>query len=712
MVSGSSGLGRRAPPGWRPGSGLWSGRRLCRRQWRPARLLLLAAWAAASLPVVAETQPVLEEIEVVAARSVAGQLGTNASLLGLDAAAIERTAATHVQELALRVPGVWISRGSGQEHLTAIRSAVLTGPGACGAFQILEDGVPIRPNGFCNVNNLFELNTEQAHRLEFQRGPASASYGGNALRGVINRVTALATPTLLSIEGGAEGFYRVGAQGALSFDRQQLDYAVHSEQSGGYRAATGYGQQKANVAHRMLIGEWSVLTTLAGTLLNQETGGFVNGFESYRDSTLRRSNPNPEAYRDAWALRLTSHWNRGALTLSPYLRRSDMDFLQHFLPGQPLEENDQSSGGLIARYALAEGRRLSGSLGAQLELFDSSLRQFQGGPTLGSAFLVATRPPGLHYDYTVAGTTAAAFYDLRYDLDGAGRWRLEHSARLEQLRYDYRNLTLTGNTRDDGSACGFGGCRYSRPPSGTDRFRDLAGRLGLVRELDGDAGALYLQLGRGFRPPQATELYRLQNGQTLADLDSESIVSLEAGYRHRNLALAVFSQRSRDLIFSDADGFNISGGRTRGEGLELFWQATAGRHSFDVAASYARHRYDFSTTLSGGESISSGSAVDTAPRFQGSARWRWQPMARLTLETELVGQSSYQLNPSNTARYDGHWLANLRAQYQATDGLELFLRLNNLTDERYADRADFAFGNYRYFPGLPRQVYVGARLRM
>ncbi len=35
----------------------------------------------------------------------------------------------------------------------------------------------------------------------------------------------------------------------------------------------------------------------------------------------------------------------------------------------------------------------------------------------------------------------------------------------------------------------------------------------------------------------------------------------------------------------------------------------------------------------------------------------------------------------------------------------LALRLNNLTDKWYADRADFAFGEYRYFPGRGRELF-------
>ena len=79
-----------------------------------------------------------------------------------------------------------IQRGSGQESLTALRSPVLTGAGACGAVLVLEDGIPIRPVGTCNVNDLFEVNVEQAAAVEVLRGPGSVLYGSSAVHGIIN----------------------------------------------------------------------------------------------------------------------------------------------------------------------------------------------------------------------------------------------------------------------------------------------------------------------------------------------------------------------------------------------------------------------------------------------------------------------------------------------------------------------------------------------
>ena len=50
------------------------------------------------------------------------------------------------------------------------------------------------------------------------------------------------------------------------------------------------------------------------------------------------------------------------------------------------------------------------------------------------------------------------------------------------------------------------------------------------------------------------------------------------------------------------------------------------------------------------------------------------------------------------------WLITLLAV-----SLELIVRLNNLTNRDYADRADYAFGNYRYFPGRGRELFAEIR---
>jgi len=151
----------------------------------------------------------------------------------------------------------------------------------------------------------------------------------------------------------------------------------------------------------------------------------------------------------------------------------------------------------------------------------------------------------------------------------------------------------------------------------------------------------------------------------------------------------------------------VSDGATRSQGLELSaaWSLN-NQHEFDVVASYARHKYDFTGTF-GREPIVDGDDVDTAPRWLGSARWRYQPTPGLRSELELTGVGKLYINAANTAEYDGHVVLNWRGAWQVRGNVRVFARVINLLDEDYAERADFAFGNFRYFPGMPRQLYLG-----
>lgn len=76
-----------------------------------------------------------------------------------------------------------------------------------------------------------------------------------------------------------------------------------------------------------------------------------------------------------------------------------MDFLQHFLPGDPLEQNQQRGFGWQSNLTTKVSDKLQWSVGFDGEVSTGELLQTQDLPTQGSAFLVATIPTGTHYDY-------------------------------------------------------------------------------------------------------------------------------------------------------------------------------------------------------------------------------------------------------------------------------------------------------------------------
>lgn len=616
----------------------------------------------------------------------------------------------HIQQSLLRVPGVNLHRGNGQEYLPAIRSPVLTGAGACGAFLTAEDGIPLRAAGFCNVNELFEAHTEQAKRVEVVRGPGSSLYGSNALHGMINVVTPSVSEDSVAVELGENQYLRFKSAFAVKGNAASVSAFLTATHDGGFRDESGFEQKKLTLRYDNQKSD--VTGGLSFSNLNQETAGFITGADAYKNTRLIRSNPTPEAYRDAIALRawLKKDWQFSEarrLLITPYIRFTEMEFLQHFLPGDPLEENGQNSVGVQSAYYIDLNISHQLVTGIDAEYTDAFLTQSQLQPTTGSAFLIETIPVGLHYDYKVQSTIVAPFVYLESQLSSS--WQLITGLRYEYARYDYDNQMLSGRTRQDGSNCGFGGCRYSRPEDSIDTFDNWSTHIGLSYTTD-IGSKVYINAARSFRIPQATELYRLQRAQNKADLDSVSLNSIEIGAQGAlgsfEYNFAVYTQTKDNVIFRDTDFFNQSNGKTKHQGLELSGvMPVSDKFTIGANFSYAKHRYDDQRILN---SINiNGNDIDTAPRVFGSMQLTYKPKEYVQTELEWVHMGKYYLDPENLHEYEGHDLLNFRIQMQLKSNWQVSATLANIANSRYAERADFtSFTDERYFPGQPRTAFI------
>jgi outer membrane receptor protein involved in Fe transport len=689
-----------------------------------AALLPIAALGADEASELDTSAP--PDIVITGTRLPTSAAQTPASVSLLDRDELREIAPRHQAEALNRSAGVYIQRGSGAESLGAIRSPVLTGAGACGAFLIAEDSLPIRPVGFCNLNEMFELNFEQADRIEVLRGPGSALFGASAVHGIVNVLTPdpkYMRDLSIGIEGGSDSFRRVRLGAAHSSDDgavPSLGFYGVATRAPGWRDDSGTDEAKLNLLADAPVGGGNLRVRAAGSVLNQETAGFIQGFGSYRDDALARSNPNPEAFRDASSARVAAHYDvddvfgkHSKLETAAMYRRSRMDFLQHFLIGKPLEHNAQTSWyGSAAATRRWSHVALRAALDA--ETARSELTEFQPGPaTDGAPAANAIRPAGFHYDYAVDSWTAGATFGLEYR--PVDSFSASATVRFDQTTYDYDNHMLSGNTDQNGVPCGTAGCLYARPADRSDRFENVAPRLTLSwrptsRQL------LYVNGSSGYRPPEMTELYRLQRQQATADLDSEQLDSVEAGWKMTrfgifSLNLAAYEMKKRHVILRETNGFNVSDGSTRHRGVEYeltadFIRPMEARLRFN--GTVARHQYAFSRAVEGGETIVDGNDVDTAPRnlHNIALDMRFGDLDEWTASINWNYVGAYFLDAANTARYPGHDLTSASLSWEAPEGLRFHLQIDNLFDRAYADRADFAFGNYRYFPGRGRAAFL------
>lgn len=676
---------------------------------------IATATALAAAPTFAQNgQQAIEEIQVTSTlRKSAGLADVNAAVSVLGEQELDLINHSHLQESLNRLPGVSIHRNNGQESLVAIRSAVLTGAGACGSFLVAENSIPVRASGFCNVNEMFDTHSENASSIEVVRGPGSAFWGSNAVHGLINVVLPKAGDAgELMLEQGPRGSQRLRGSFGHDYGNFKQLVMVNGTSEEGYRDDSGVDQQKVSWLYNYTTRNGATLDggfTLIN--LNQETAGYVTGDDSYKDSALRDTNPNPEAYRDSvngrvWTT-ITQQVDDWEVVMTPYFREVNMTFMQHFLPGKPIEDTEHRSIGLqFAAYKeLDSGANLA--MGFDIEDTDGSLKQTQPNPTTGSFFLRNSIPQGKHYDFDISIRQLAGY--INYEQDLGNGWDLSLGLRLENMKYFYDNKMIDGRTDQNGVACRFG-CRYNRPADRDDGFTNVSPKLGLSYALN-DNHDLQFRMQRGFRAPQATELYRLQNAQTVASLDSVELDSYEVAVKgsgdNWNYAVSWYFMDKQNEIFTNSARENLNDSHTSHRGIELAMGLDiTDTLSVQGVFNLAKHTYE-NSLISGGIDIN-GNDIDTAPNTFGNLRLKWQPTNSISTELELVNMGDYYTNPENTESYEGHDVLNLRSQYRFNDDLTFYLNVLNVTDEKYAERADWTtFTDGRYFPGQPVRAFFG-----
>ena len=168
--------------------------------------------------------------------------------------------------------------------------------------------------------------------------------------------------------------------------------------------------------------------------------------------------------------------------------------------------------------------------------------------------------------------------------------------------------------------------------------------------------------------------------------------------------------KKRDSVFRDAEGFNVSGARSKHRGIEtaIDWQMTPA-WLLAIDASYARHTYDFNFNPGRGDSFIAGRDIVSAPRWLGSVELLFEPTNKWKASVQWAVIGDYYLDTQNRFSYPGHSLANIRLARKISPQLGLVLRLNNLADKYFADRANYASGSYRYLPGRGRELFAEIR---
>jgi iron complex outermembrane receptor protein len=651
---------------------------------------------------------------VIASRSAKDLSEVAASVGVIGGSAIRDVNPTHPSELMGQIPGVYVNVTGGEGHMTAIRQPLSTSP----VYLYLEDGVPTRSTGFFNHNALYEVNVPQSDRIEVMKGPANAMYGSDAIGGVVNVGTRAPSESLggeLSIEGGQYGFQQYLGSVSGTAGGNGLRGDVNVTTTDGWRAGTDYTRYSGTGRWDRSVGSSSSLRTVVTySNIDQNTAGSSAISRADFDSNPT-INYTPISYRKVTALRLSSAFEKqtGAWSWSftPYGRDNSMELLPNWsLTYDPtVYRTENKSVGLLAK-AQYDLPNIDANLTIGVDTDYSPGSYFERAITAtrtGSIFDSYTEGAAI-YDYDVSFHEVSPW--LQAELTPTERLHLSAGVRGDFLGYDYTNALGVETTG-----------AHRRPADASPTFSAISPKFGVTfaatRQLD-----VFASYRRGFRAPDQGQLFRQGSAESTVDLKPVKADSWETGLRGRvgqrvRYEVSAYYMTMTDDILSyrlpDGTTQSVNAGETLHKGVEvgLGVQLVPGLNA-DVAYSYAVHTYEEWSPNS--TTNYSGNEQEFAPRQVGSARLEIAPPAvpgsQLTFEWSRVGP--YWMDAENANEYEGHDLFNVRAAYAVTPRLDLFAKLNNVFDKRYAERASYnAFRGEELAPGLPRTFYVGVKVR-
>lgn len=601
-------------------------------------LLLAAAVSAADSSGTKKKSNVYKEKIVVTASAIPEKVTeTPASATVITHQEIEARGALDLVDVLREVPGLSLARyGSSGKS-----ASLFVRGGSSQQTAVLWNGIEINDPYFAGYD-WGQFSTEGIDRIEIVRGPYSALYGSDAMSGVVNIITS--TPPsglMLDVSGGERGLFDGRLGGSMS------------------------------------AGPWSVGGTFERRVDN---GWFPN------DDLARTSMTGTARWSRSRSLSvgLVGRWNDYSLGV-PF-----NDVGADHLVATP---SRRQSGNEFQVAVPVEGRvgRLKWDATVSESDHDITLRDPQDpyGLTFQITKSVSRRARGSLTVPTSFGTIVTGVEaersrvddDTTYGVNLAGETRTSRSVFVED-----RLGRALGRGRMELSA----GARWDD----YDTFgSELSPRVAAAWIVG--ANKIHAAWGRAFRAPAIGELYYPFAGNP--SLDPERSRSLEVGYERtlgRGLGSITWFESSYDnLIVYDngAQQFANTGAATT-KGIELALDQR-------IASAW---RAGLSYTWLETRQADTGAALLRRPRNSGSVHVGWDG-ARLSAFATVVRTGSradiLPVFPYDRI-VDSAWTSvDLRLGWRV-GGVEPYVRVENLLDERYQEIAGFPAPGRRAIVGL------------
>lgn len=696
-----------------------------------ASAVALIAGAMLATPAFAQEAPQessaasLDDVIVTAQRREQSLQEVPIAITAFGAETLERTAATGIQDIAAKAPGVTLTQFNIGEPQLYIRGVGTSSDSAASdpsiGFSIDEVSI-----GRSGASALSFLDIE---RVEVLRGPQGTLYGRNASGGALNIYTrkpvfedsGSITARIGSFdEYGLEGVVnrQLGDDSAIRFAARYTTndgYAESLPSGEGLEGGTSWG---ARLSYLKDIGDWSVL--VSGDYSEDDMDGharipvtasgtapaFVTLIDSLRAGMDRRQSfSSPDNYQARTNYGLTGRVEHSGqafdfVSLTSY-RDNDYSWRDNLgglpFPGFPLSVDNRAS---EAATQFSQEFRLVSKPDSAIN-WVAGAYFFQEDIDRSERFIVNTAlpiaPPSFGGDTTFLQDATNRSYALfgQANIPFAEIWELTLGARWTWDEREIHQVAIDnegGANPPVGIPLGPGGSPYN--VSGSESFNEPTWKIALAVE-PVDNVRFYASYDRGYKAGSFPSTAQ-SGAQALLPLDSELLDNYEIGVKSTlmgrwRLNAAAFKLDYTDLQVYELLGLALvtSNAQAEVEGFEIE-TALALTNNLTIGGSYTSLDAKFTSDAVSGLSVLlyNGNTLPRSPDSQYTlyVDSEWDVAGGvLAARADYQWTDDFYFDPSNNPEVlsPAHELVSAFVSWESPTGFKVSVYGKNLTDTEY-----------------------------
>jgi len=593
---------------------------------------------------------------------------------------IERTEGRNIDEVLIRVPGVFTEDRYHNESAVVSFRGVGLHTHVTRGILVLVDGVSLTEA--MGRTDFESVDMENAERVEVLKGPVSALYGPNGITGVINVVEKAPED---GFHGGLKASYgsynTMNFSGNLNGGKNGFKYLVKGKyfNSDGYQVRSNYNSARAGIKLSQQFKKAGKLQLTADYITSSDelpgtldSAQFYSGsnessnlFAGYNKDFLRTD----LVYTQSWGEKADFYGNGFYRNKKSDGFYSDSRFSDDKIQTYGGEARGKFTQNLFnKKNSIIVGLNYLSESGInQQNLRDEETGELGRMTSKGES------------NYNMLGIYVEDEFNL---LD---KLTFTVGIRFDMVNYDWKDELYEGE--DNTSA--------------TTTISSFSPKFGVAYNPTKNI-TVFGNIARGFNPPQISQLFVGSSYSGLAnpDLKPEYLTNYELGVRgdvHQKFIyqLSFFVMDFVDQISAEIDPaidpdvpINQNIGKTRHSGLETALEYRFSR-LFNIYANYSYLNANFVSNSEYGDND-----LRKTPHNMANAGVRYSFKFGLSAALDYKFIDKYYMDNENINEYEGYSMLNFKVMYKR-NGFLASLALNNLLNTNYAT---WAYASQEYNP--------------